>query len=97
MKLGVIVFICAPLSRRAIKLSPLTLTLTAFSTPYHYWIHEGSLCVMSYPLGIPSGGAFGRVTFPRGVQAPFFGAVSTLQFKFGSFLADFTHGQSLVI
>ena len=36
-KLGIIVFICAPLLRRAIQLSPLTLTLAMFSTPYHHW------------------------------------------------------------
>ena len=92
-------FICMPLSKRAIQLSPLTLTLATFSTPYHCWkrvrIKEGSLCVMSYTLGILSWGAFGRVAFPRGVQAPFFSAIPSLQFKFGSFLANFTSGQSL--
>ena len=34
-------------------------------------IQEGSLCVTSYALGNLSWGAFGGVTFPRGVWAPF--------------------------
>ena len=41
-------------------------------------IQEGSLCAMSYALGIPFWGAFGGVTFPRGVWAPFFGAIPSL-------------------
>ena len=38
-------------------------------------IQEGSLCLMSYALGVPSWGAFGRVTFPRGFWAPSFGDI----------------------
>ena len=51
---------------------------------------------MSYALGVPSWGTFGRATFPRGVWAPFFGTVPYLQFNFSSFLADFTNGKSLM-
>ena len=35
------VFICVPLSRRAIQLSPLILTLAMFSTPCHCWKGSG--------------------------------------------------------
>ena len=59
-------------------------------------IQEGCLCAMSYALGVLSWDAFGRVTFLKGVQAPFFGAIPSLWFKFGSFLADFTNEQSLM-
>ena len=59
-------------------------------------IQEGSLCVTSYALDIPSWGAFNGVTLPRGIWAPFFGAIPSLQFKFGSFLAYFTNRQSLM-
>ena len=37
----VIVFICAPLSRRAMQLSLLILMLTTFSIPYHQWKGSG--------------------------------------------------------
>ena len=58
MKLGVIVFICAPLWRRVIQLSPITLTVAIFFPPVpsleRVRIQEGSPCVMSYALGIQS-------------------------------------------
>ena len=59
-------------------------------------IHEESLCVTSYAMGIPSWGTFGGVAFPRGVWAPFFGTIPSLQFMFGSLLANFTNGQSMM-
>ena len=37
MKLGMFMFICTPLSRRAMQLSQLTLTLAMFFTLYHDW------------------------------------------------------------
>ena len=57
-------------------------------------IQEGSLLMLSYARGATSMAAFGMVTFVRGTQAPFFGAIPSLQFK-GNFTPDaFTKGQS---
>ena len=42
MNPGIMVLICVPLSRRAMQLSPLTLTLATFSIPYHQL--KGSGC-----------------------------------------------------
>ena len=65
--LGVMVFISAPLSRRAMQFSPLTLTLATFfnSIPSleGIRIQEGSLCMTSFTLGVPSWDAFGMVIF----------------------------------
>ena len=53
------VFICAPLSRRAIQLSPLIFTLATFLTPYQCWKRSGfkkGVCVHhSTPLAPPLG------------------------------------------
>ena len=55
------VFICVSLSRRAIQLSPLILTLATFLTPCHHagrdWdSRRESVCAWLYTLGTPSGG-----------------------------------------
>ena len=56
-------------------------------------IQEGSLLMLSYTWGTTSMAAFGVVPFIGGVQAPFFGAVPSLQFK-GNFAPNaFTKGQ----
>ena len=98
MRLGVIVFICSPLEGHtafSINLDPGHI-LNPIPLLERVGIQEGTLCAMSYALGIWSWGTFSRVTFPRGVQTPLFSAIPSLQFKCGSFLADFTNGQSLM-
>ena len=57
-------------------------------------IQEGSLCSGIYALGIPSWSTFGGVTFIWGAQAPFFGTISSFQFKCESVLDATTSGQS---
>ena len=53
------IFICMPLSRRAIQLSPLIITLATFSTPCHCWKGSGfekGVCVhFSTPWALPLG------------------------------------------
>ena len=60
-KSSMMVFICVPLSRRAIQISPLTLTLATFLIPYQWWKGLGFKkgvwlwCPMSWAshLGMP--------------------------------------------
>ena len=57
-------------------------------------IQEGSLCVMSYTLVVPSGGTFGLVTLTWGIQTPFSGAFPSFQFKRVPDLDALTNGHS---
>ena len=84
MNPSIMVFICMPLSRRAIQLSPLTLTLATFSIPY-------LLC-----LGHTILGHLGMVTFPWRAQAPFFGTIPSFWFQYESVLNAFTNGKCLI-
>ena len=59
-------------------------------------IQEGSLFVMSYTLGIPSGGTFGLATSTWGVQAPFSSTIPSFQFKWVADLDAFTNGHSWI-
>ena len=71
-----------PLSRRAIQLSPLILTLATFSTPCHHWKGSGlkkGVCVhCSTPWVLPLGVLPAQSAFIWGVWAPFFSAMSLL-------------------
>ena len=59
--LGMMVLICAPLSKRAIQLSPFILTLAMFSTPCQCWKGSGikkGVCWGGFmPWEPPSGGS----------------------------------------
>ena len=61
------VFICIPLSRRAIQLSLLILHLGYILNPMPLLegvrIQEGSLCMLLYAFGAPSWGVIGMVAF----------------------------------
>ena len=56
-------------------------------------IQEGSLHSVFYAWRIPSWGTFGMVAFSWGAQAPFFGALPSLQFKGESALDPAPSGQ----
>ena len=91
------VLICAPLSRRAMQLSPLTLTLATFLILYHLFkgvrIQEGSLYSAFYALGVLSWGTFGMAIFPRGPQPPFLSTIPSFQFKGASAFIPASCGQ----
>ena len=59
MYLGVIVFTCTPLSRRAMQLSPFIFTLAMFSMPYHHWDGSGFKKGVSEDDSMPSDPPFG--------------------------------------
>ena len=59
-------------------------------------IQEGSLCAMSYALGIPSWSIFGLVALTWEVLAPFSSAVPFFQFKWVADLDAFTNGHSQI-
>ena len=79
MKPGIMVLIWVLLSKRAMHLSQLTLTLATFSIPYHQLkglgFKKGVLCLTFYALGVLSWGTFGGVALVWGAQTPFFGAI----------------------
>ena len=91
------VLICVQLSKRAMQLSLLTLTLAMFSIPYH-WLKglgfkKGVLFLAFYAWSVLSWDTFGMVAFPWGALAPFFSATPSLQFKGESTLDPATSGQ----
>ena len=68
------VFICAPLSKRVIQLSPFILTLAMFSTPYHCGkgsrFKKGVCRLVFTPWKPPSGGSLWHLSLPEGSGLP---------------------------
>ena len=72
MNPGKMVLIWAPLSKGAMQLSPLTLTLATFSIPYHWLKGSGfkkGVCVWHFMLGCP-GTPLPWLPFLEGLRLP---------------------------
>ena len=74
MLLGVMVLFCAPLSRRVMQLSPLSLTLAMFSIPYQCWngsgLEKGVCGGRLMPWRPPPGGPWAQTVLPEGFGLP---------------------------
>ena len=94
--LGMMLLICAPLSKRAIQLSPLILTLATFNPMpmlKGVWIQVGSLLGWLYTLGTSVCTFFSMVAVVGWVQASFFDAIPSLPFNCSLSLKDFMSRQ----
>ena len=71
---SMMVFICAPLSKRAIQLSPFIFTLAMFSIPYHHWKGSGfkkGVCKVVFTPQEPlSGGSSCHLLLSEGSRLP---------------------------